>query len=73
MKLTKLYKDPGSAANACPTIYVSEDGAFVIQGELVDIDTARELENLLPGEGAVRISPEVVLGAVERYRAHGPR
>ncbi|MFF5171346.1 hypothetical protein ACFY3U_01765 [Micromonospora sp. NPDC000089] len=31
------------------------------------------LENVLPGEGAVRIAAEVVLGAVERYREPGQR
>jgi hypothetical protein len=68
MKLTKLYKDQGSGGNGCPTVYLGETGELVIQGVEVDAATVGELENLLPGEGAVRISPEVVLGAVERYR-----
>lgn len=69
MKLTRLYKDPGSGGNGCPTVYLSDTGEFVIQGHLVDESTAGELENVLPGEGAVRISAEVILGAIERYQA----
>lgn len=69
MKLTKLYKDGNSGGNGCPTVYLGESGEFVVQGSLVDGATHDELENVLPGEGAVRISPEVILGAVERYRS----
>lgn len=68
MKLTQLYKDPGSGGQGCPTVYLAESGELVAQGYLVDSDTAGELENVLPGETAVRISPEVVLGAIERLR-----
>ncbi|WP_110081038.1 hypothetical protein [Actinokineospora spheciospongiae] len=67
MKLTKLYKDPSSGGQGCPTVYVAESGEFVVQGYLVDGDTMGELENVLPGESAVRISSEVILGAIERY------
>ncbi|MFY1615068.1 hypothetical protein [Micromonospora sp. WMMD736] len=68
MKLTKLYKDPGSGGNGCPTVYLGESGELVVQGSLIDEDTVSELENVLPGEGAVRIPAEVLLGAIERYR-----
>lgn len=68
MKLTKLYKDPGSGGNGCPTVYLGESGELVVQGNLVDEHTSGELESVLPGEGAVRIPVEVVLGAIERYR-----
>ena len=67
MKLAKLYKDPSSGGNGCPTVYLGESGEFVVQGLTVDAATYSELENVLPGEGAVRISPEVILGAVDRY------
>ncbi|ROO51252.1 hypothetical protein EDC02_6124 [Micromonospora sp. Llam0] len=73
MKLTRLYKDPGSGGNGCPTVYLAESGELVIQGHLLDGDTLGELENVLPGEGAVRISADVVLGAIERYRESGQR
>jgi len=67
MKLVKLYKDAGSGGQGCPTVYVAESGELVVQGYLVDADTVAELENVLPGEVAVRIAPEVVLAAIARY------
>lgn len=69
MKLTKLYKDQGSGGNGCPTVYLAESGELVVQGYGVDSATFGELENVLPGEGAVRISADVIVGAVERYRS----
>ncbi|AKJ10422.1 hypothetical protein ABB07_10440 [Streptomyces incarnatus] len=67
MKLTKLYKDQGSGGNGCPTVYLGESGELVVQGYTVDSVTFGELENVLPGEGAVRIAPEIVAGAMEQY------
>ncbi|MGH8929577.1 MAG: hypothetical protein ACRDZO_02775 [Egibacteraceae bacterium] len=61
--------DNGSMVKECPTVYLAESGEFVIQGYRLDTDTLAHLENVLPGETAVRISAAVVLGAVERYRA----
>ncbi|MEU3093255.1 hypothetical protein ABZ690_00110 [Streptomyces sp. NPDC006967] len=69
MKLTKLYKDQGSGGNGCPTVYLGETGELIVQGSLVDSATIAELENVLPGEGAVRISADVVTGAMERYHS----
>jgi hypothetical protein len=69
MKLTKLHKDPGSGNGGCPTVYVAESGELVVQGHVLDDNTFGELENVLPGESAVRIDPEIVLGAIERYKA----
>jgi len=69
MKLRKLFKDQGSGGNGCPTVYLGDTGEFVVQGYEVDDETVGELENVLPGERAVRISADVVLGAVERYRS----
>ena len=66
MKLQKLFKDQGSGGNGCPTVYLAESGELVVQGYTIDSDTFSELENVLPGEGAVRIAPEVILGAVQR-------
>ena len=68
MKLTMLYKEQGSGANGCPSVYLSETGEFIVQGQALDDDTFGELENVLGGETAVRISPEVILGAVERFQ-----
>jgi hypothetical protein len=67
MKLTKLFKDPDSGGRGCPTVYLAESGELVVQGQLLDAETAEELENMLPGETAVRIAPEIVAGAIERY------
>ncbi|MFH9041385.1 hypothetical protein ACH4FA_18855 [Streptomyces sp. NPDC017966] len=69
MKLTKLYKDQGSGGNGCPTVYLGETGELIVQGSLVDSATFTKLENVLPGEGAVRISADVVAGAMERYHS----
>lgn len=69
MKLTKLCKDQNSGANGCPTVYLADSGEFVVQGYGVDEATFAELENPLPGEQVVRISADVVVGALERYRS----
>lgn len=70
MKLTMLYKDEGSGVNGCPSVYLTDSGDFVVQGVELDGDAFSQLENILPGEGAVRISPEVIMGAIERYHRH---
>jgi hypothetical protein len=67
MKLRKLYKDQSSGGEGCPTVYLADSGELVVQGDLLDSATQGELENVLPGEGAVRISADVILGAVARY------
>jgi hypothetical protein len=69
VKLTKLFKDTNSGGEGCPTVYLADSGEFVVQGNLLDTATTSELENILPGETAVRISADIVLGAVERYTA----
>jgi hypothetical protein len=70
MKLTMLYKDQGSGGNGCPSVYLTDSGDFVVQGSTLDGEAFAQLENVLPGENAVRISPEVIMGAVERYHRH---
>ncbi|MBB6121203.1 hypothetical protein [Nocardiopsis algeriensis] len=71
MELEILAKDDKSGHGGCPSVYLSDTGEFVVQGlELNDTDFAK-LANPLPGESAVRISPEIVLAAVERYRRRG--
>ncbi|MBW8485550.1 hypothetical protein [Actinomadura parmotrematis] len=71
MKLKMIYKDQGSGGNGCPSVYLAESGELVVQGDSLDAATFGELANVLPGEGAVRIAPEVLLGAVERLKAMG--
>ncbi len=68
MKLTMLSKDQNSGGNGCPSVYLGDTGELVVQGVSVDSATQSELVNVLPGEGAVRISAEVVLDAADRYR-----
>lgn len=68
MKLAKLYKDPASGNGGCPTVYLAEDGSLVVQGQVVNADTHANLENPLDGETAVHIDPQIVLGAISRYR-----
>jgi hypothetical protein len=40
----------------------------VIQGDELDQETFAQLENVLPGENAVRIRLDIILGAIERYQ-----
>ncbi|WP_030506724.1 hypothetical protein [Microbispora rosea] len=69
MRLEMLYKDQGSGGNGCPAIYLAENGQIVVQGPAVDQDTFSNLVNVLPGEIALQIAPEVLLGAVDRLHA----
>lgn len=64
MRLERLAKDNDSGNFGCPTVYLGEDGDLVVQGGLVDADTYGRLENVLPGEGAVRIKRSVVEAAL---------
>lgn len=69
MRLELLAKDGSSGDDGCPSVWVdADDGTFVVQGEHVDNSL---LPNYLPGEGGVKISPEIVLAAMEHYRARG--
>ncbi len=69
MRLEMLYKDQNSGGNGCPAVYLAENGQIVVQGPAVDQDTFSNLANVLPGEIALQIAPEVLLGAVDRLRA----
>jgi hypothetical protein len=42
-----------------------------VQAGTVDDDMFAELENVLPGEGALRIAPEILIGAVEAFQRMG--
>ncbi|MGW5880322.1 hypothetical protein ACWFMI_27630 [Nocardiopsis terrae] len=71
MELELLATDDKSGGKGCPSVYISDTGEFVVQGAgLADSDFTK-LANPLPGETAVRISPEIVLAAVEQYRRRG--
>ncbi len=66
MRLEKLAKDNNSGQFGCPSVYRAEDGDLVVQGNILDEDTAGNLENLLPGEAGVRIKASIVEEAVRR-------
>lgn len=69
MRLELLAKDKDSGDDGCPSVWVdADDGTFVVQGEHVPNS---ELPSFLPGEGGVKISPEIVLAAMEHYRTRG--
>lgn len=66
MRLERLAKDEDSGNFGCPAVYLAEDGGLVVQAQLVDGDTHGNLENVLPGEGAVHIKRSVVEAALRR-------
>jgi hypothetical protein len=69
--LSRLYKDEVSGGGGCPSVYAEDGaGAFVVVGDQVGQDPAVAvgLTDLLPGEVAVRIPEEVLLGAAEGAR-----
>jgi hypothetical protein len=65
-----LYKDQNSGGNGCPSVYLTDSGDLVVQGSALDGTALAQLENVLPGESAVRVSPEVIMGAIDRYHRH---
>lgn len=69
VKLKLLAKDGESRVNECHAVYLDEAGWCTVQGDLVDAETSANLENLLPGEGAVRLKPQVLIDAVRSYVA----
>jgi hypothetical protein len=64
MKLKLLAKDTDSGKAGCPSVYLAEDGSLVVQGHLLDSATEDNLLNVLPGEGAVRIDPNILRAAL---------
>ena len=63
MKLTMLYKDENFCSTlGCPSVHLAENGDLVVQVNVLDPVTDGQLDNILPGEAAVRISAEVVSG-----------
>ena len=72
MNLRKLAKDRGSDIGGCETVYdlldAPVDPECIVQGQIISND---HLENVLPGEGAVRIKREVLIAAVRRLEEEG--
>lgn len=67
MRLTMLAKDDKSDKIGCPSVYISDSGELVVQGPELDTNQSREIQNPLPGETAVRISPEIIYRAMRTY------
>jgi len=68
MKLRLLYTD--SVPQSCPTVYETDRGTFVVQGDrLTDSGARTGLANMLPGEDAVEVPRATLLGAART--AHG--
>jgi hypothetical protein len=68
MKLRLLYTD--SVPQSCPTVYETDHGTFVVQGDkLTDPEARSGLANMLPGEDAVEVPRATLLGATRT--AHG--
>jgi hypothetical protein len=62
MKLRLLYTD--SVPQSCPTVYETDGGTFVVQGDKLTDPEARDgLANMLPGEDAVEVPRATLLGA----------
>ncbi|MEU7830366.1 hypothetical protein [Nonomuraea sp. NPDC049129] len=50
-----------SDGGACPTLYETDRGTFVVQGdEVTDPEALAELRNVLPGESFVEIPKELL-------------
>jgi hypothetical protein len=58
-----VYKDEVSGGGGCPSVY-AESGSFIVVGD--QVKTAG-IDNVLPGETAVRVPEEVLVGAVEEH------
>jgi len=71
MKTTLLAKDASSGNGGCPSVHWREDGMTVVQAPEVDADTFGGLPNVLPGERAVYIDPQVILAAADEIRKRG--
>ena len=62
MRLRLLYTD--SVPKTCPAVYETDRGTLVVQGgKVTDREARADLANLLPGEEAVEVPRETVLGA----------
>jgi len=68
MKTTLLAKDESSGNGGCPSVHLREDGMAVVQAPEVDADTFSGLPNVLTGERAVFIDPDVIVRAADEIR-----
>lgn len=73
VKTTLLAKDADSGNGGCPSVHMREDGMVVVQAPEVDAETFTQLPNVLPGERAVYIDPQVILQAAGEIGKHSQR
>jgi hypothetical protein len=65
MRLTELHSD--SLAGSCPTVYQTDDGRLVVQGDvLTDPEARSDLRDVLDGEGALVVPRELILRAAAK-------
>jgi len=65
MKLRLVYS--GSQGGGCPTVYETDQGDVVVQGDLLtDTEAQGDLKDVLPGESAVLLPRKVILEAARR-------
>ncbi len=64
-----LAKDAGSGETHCPSVYIDAAGLAHIQGQEDGPDVYAAVSHVLPGERVVGINMQVILDAVDRYRA----
>ena len=70
MELELLTKWVLSGSSGCPSVYATEDPeTLVIQGNLLDEQTRRQLVDELQGEDAIAIPTETILRAAEMIRS----
>jgi hypothetical protein len=70
MKLLMVYKAASGNAG-CPTVYETDRGTFVVQGQqVVDSEALASLEDVVMGEVAVEVPRQLLLGALPRIASH---
>jgi hypothetical protein len=66
MKLFMVYKAASGNAG-CPTVYETDRGTLVVQGQqVVDSEALASLEDVVIGEVAVEVPRQLLLGALPR-------
>jgi len=69
MRLERLAKDSTSGDGGCPSVHLDHDtGNLVFQGQQVPNSA---LPSYLPGEVGLELTPDIVVRAMEAYRAKG--
>ncbi|MEU1893494.1 DUF6879 family protein [Streptomyces pristinaespiralis] len=71
-RLSKVGTNSGN--NGCPTLYESEGGTYIVQGDRVtDPAELAQLDNLTPNEGAVTVPRELLANFGPKEPVHVPQ